>query len=66
MKVLIELPSWLGDTIMTTPAIENLVRHLNDIEITLIGSFISTEALKNHPKVMQVFVLNKKIIEVIR
>jgi heptosyltransferase II len=63
MKVLIELPSWLGDTIMTTPAIENLVRHLNDIEITLIGSFISTEALKNHPKVMQVFVLNKKIID---
>ena len=25
MKILIELPTWLGDTVMTTPAIENLV-----------------------------------------
>ena len=41
MRILIELPTWLGDTVMVTPAIENLVGYFNDAEITLIGSFIS-------------------------
>ena len=63
MKVLIDLPTWLGDTIMVTPAIENLVRSLSNIEITLIGSFVSLEALKSHPKVTQVYVLEKRIID---
>jgi len=60
LKILIELPTWLGDAIMTTPAIENLANFHNDIEITLIGSFVSIETLKNHPKVVKTVVLNKK------
>jgi len=60
MKLLIELPTWLGDTVMATPAIENLVNHFNNVEITLIGSFVSIEALKNHPKVAKTYVLDKK------
>ena len=52
MRVLIELPTWLGDAVMATPAIENLVNFQNEVEITLIGSFVSIEALKNHPKVV--------------
>jgi heptosyltransferase II len=62
MKILIELPTWLGDAIMTTPAIENLIEQFNDAEIILIGSIISIEALKNHPKVIKTYVLDKKII----
>ena len=31
MKILIELPSWLGDTVMTTPAIENLLKHFGEV-----------------------------------
>ena len=42
MKILIELPSWLGDSVMATPAIENLVNFQNEVEITLIGSFVFT------------------------
>jgi len=61
MKILIELPSWLGDTIMTTPAIENIVNHFGKVEITLIGSNISIEALKNHPSVVKTYVIEKKI-----
>ena len=34
MKILILLPTWLGDTIMATPAIENLVNLHNDSKIT--------------------------------
>jgi heptosyltransferase-2 len=60
MKLLIEIPTWLGDAIMATPAIENIVNFYNDVEITFIGSFVSIEALKNHPKVIKKLVLDKK------
>jgi heptosyltransferase-2 len=60
VKILIELPTWLGDAVMTTPAIENLANFYNDVEITFIGSFVSIEALKNHPKVIKTSVLDKK------
>ena len=62
MKILIELPSWLGDTVMTTPAIENLVNHFNNVEITLLGSFVAIAALENHPKVLKTYVLEKQYI----
>ena len=64
MKILIELPTWLGDTVMTSPAIENLVKYFVDVEITLLGSFISIEALKNHPNVIKTYVLDKKFINI--
>ena len=62
MKILIELPTWLGDTVMATPAIENLVSHFNNVEITLLGSFVSIAAFKNHPKVLKTYVLDKQYI----
>jgi heptosyltransferase-2 len=62
MKILIELPTWLGDSVMATPAIESLVYHFSDIEITLLGSFVSIEVLKNHPKVNKTYVLDKKFV----
>ena len=60
MKLLIELPTWLGDCVMATPAIENIVNFDNDIEIIFIGSFVSIEAMKNHPKAVKTMVLDKK------
>jgi len=60
LKIIIETPTWLGDTIMATPAIENIVNFHNDAQITLIGSFVSIEALKNHPKIVKTVVLSKK------
>lgn len=60
MKILIELPTWLGDCVMTTPAIENIINFYNDVQITVIGSFVSIEAMKFHPKVVKTVVLNKK------
>jgi len=60
MKILIELPTWLGDTVMATPAIENLSNFFIDSDITLIGSAVATEALKNHPQVINTYVLEKK------
>ncbi|BDY13440.1 lipopolysaccharide heptosyltransferase II [Hydrogenimonas cancrithermarum] len=56
MKLLIELPTWLGDAVMTTPALENLFAAYPDAEVTLLGSYVSTEALKAHPRVDSVIV----------
>jgi heptosyltransferase-2 len=60
MKLLIELPTWLGDCVMATPAIENIVNFHNNVEITFIGSFVSIEAMKYHLKVVKTEVLSKK------
>ena len=62
MKLLIELPTWLGDSVMVSPAIENLANYYNKPEITLIGSFLSIEIYKNHPNVVKTFVFNKKYV----
>ena len=59
MKLLVELPSWLGDCVMLTPAFENLVSFYDNPEITILGSSISVEVLKNHPNVVNFFILNK-------
>ena len=60
MKLLIELPTWLGDAVMATPAIENIISHYKNVEITLIGSSVSVEALQNHPRVIQTYFMNKR------
>lgn len=59
-QILIELPSWLGDCVMVTPAIENVIKYFNEIEITFIGSYVSIEIMKNHPKSIKSFVVNNK------
>ena len=60
MKLLIELPTWLGDAVMATPAIENIISHFKNVEITLIGSLVSVEALQNHPRVIQTYFMDKR------
>jgi len=49
MKILIILPNWLGDAVMTTPAIELLAKHYPDARFIFVGSYVSIEALKHHP-----------------
>jgi heptosyltransferase II len=66
MRILIELPSWLGDTVMASAAIENIVNHFSGEEIILIGSFLSTEVLKNHPKVFKTIVLSKNYLSLVK
>ena len=62
MKILIETPTWLGDAIMTTPAIENLTNFFNEPKITLIGSSVSINVLKNNPLVIQTHLISKNYI----
>ena len=59
MQVLIELPTWMGDCMMATPAIENIVDFLDDVEITFIGSSVSIGVMKYHSKVVKTVVFEK-------
>lgn len=48
-SILIVLPNWLGDAVMTTPAIEALCEFYPHATLTFVGSFVSVAALKHHP-----------------
>ena len=65
MRILIELPTWLGDCVMSTPAIENIVRKFNDCELVFIGSQVSIELMKSHPKCKETYILDRKLINLI-
>ena len=50
-KILIEVPTWLGDCVMTTPAIENIIQAYPNVQITIFGAFVSTAIFEEHPNV---------------
>ena len=50
MRILIILPNWLGDAVMATPAIELLAEEYPHARFTFVGSYVSIEALKYHPR----------------
>lgn len=54
--IFIEIPTWLGDAIMTTPAIENLCKEYPDSKIIMLGSYVSIQALGKMKNVQQVIV----------
>ncbi len=50
MKILLVLPNWLGDAVMATPAIELLSKAYPKAKFTFVGSYITIEALRYHPR----------------
>lgn len=66
MKILIELPTWLGDTVMTTPVIEFIYRNYKDIHIELIGSKTAIEIYKNHPNISSLIEIKKDFFSLIK
>lgn len=56
MRILIILPNWLGDALMATPAIEHLSTLYPDAKFTFVGSYVSIEAIKYHPKTEAAFI----------
>ena len=59
-KILIEIPTWLGDAVMTTPAIENIIKVYPNCELIIFGSFASTKLFLNHPNVIKIIIDNSK------
>ncbi|MEA3498945.1 MAG: lipopolysaccharide heptosyltransferase II [Campylobacterota bacterium] len=59
-KIFIEIPTWLGDAVMTTPAIENIVKTYPKCELTIFGSFVATKLFLEHPNVKTIIIDNSK------
>jgi heptosyltransferase-2 len=55
-KIFIEIPTWLGDAIMATPAVENIIKTYPKAHITLLGSFVSTQAFKDFSNIERIIV----------
>ena len=43
MRILVRMPNWLGDAVMATPALNNLLRHYAGAAFTLVGSPVVAE-----------------------
>jgi len=61
MKLLIELPTWLGDCVMTTPAIENIIFKYPNCRIIFIGSRVSIELMRYHPNHIDSMTLERNV-----
>lgn len=60
MKIFIEIPTWLGDAVMTTPAIQNIVKQYPNCELVIYGSYVSTRLFLNHPNVIKIIIDESK------
>jgi len=60
ITIFIELPTWLGDAVMTTPAIENILIHYKNAQLIIFGSFVSTKLFLHHPKVKRIIIDDSK------
>jgi heptosyltransferase-2 len=60
MKIFIEIPSWLGDAVMATPAIENIIATYPGAKLTIFGSFVATKLFLNHPNVERIIIDDSK------
>jgi len=56
LNIFIEIPTWLGDAVMTTPAIENIVSKYPNCKLIIFGSLVSTSLFKYHPNVIKIVV----------
>ena len=56
MRILLLLPNWLGDAVMATAAVESICERFPQARLTLVGSFVSVEALKHHPMCTHAYV----------
>ncbi len=63
MDIVIELPTWLGDAVMTTPAIELIIKHYQDknnkVNIIIIGQKHILDLFSFHPNVVKSISINK-------
>ncbi len=59
-KIFIEIPTWLGDAVMATPAIENIVATIPNCELIILGSFVSTKIFTHHPNVKRLIIDDSK------
>ena len=60
MKIFIEVPIWLGDAVMATPAIQNLIKAYPNAKITILGSLVSVKIFEGYPNVEKIIINDSK------
>lgn len=62
MRIFIELPSWLGDSVMASASIENICQNFSKtpIKIVFFGAFVSCELFITHPNCEQAIIDKSK------
>jgi len=63
MRILIELPTWLGDCLMATPAIYNILKLNQKSTITFVGSKISVDILSNFPNLENSYIISRNFFK---
>jgi heptosyltransferase-2 len=58
--IFIEIPTWLGDAVMTTPAIENIINYFPNCKLIIFGSQVSTKLFLYHPNMEKIIIDNSK------
>ncbi len=59
-KIFIEVPIWLGDAVMSTPAVLNIIKTYPDAKIILLGSFASSKIFENYKNIDTLLVNDTK------
>jgi heptosyltransferase-2 len=54
MRLLVELPDFIDETVLITPSIENLLKHFKNAEVTFIGTQVTCEFFKNDKRVSKI------------
>jgi heptosyltransferase-2 len=52
MHLIIETPTWLGDSVMASGAIDKLIKELNPSKVTIFGSFVSTSLFPEYEAII--------------
>ena len=50
MRILVRVPNWLGDAVMCTPALDNLLRQAPGSELVLVGPPAILELFRGDPR----------------
>jgi len=66
VKILIELPTWIGDCVMTTPSIENITRIYPHAKVFIVGTKSSVDLFKEHPRIAKSFIYRKNYLSLIK
>lgn len=60
LRIFIEIPTWLGDAVMVTPAVENIIKTYPTSKLIIFGSVVSTKLFVNHPNLEKIVIDDSK------
>jgi len=66
MKILIEVPTWLGDCVMATPSLRNIINEYKNPSISLLGTKTSLDLFREDPLISEYVVIRKNYFQAIK